>query len=442
MKGDALLKKRFVIDTSVLIYDFESLYKFGDNEVIIPSIVYEEINVLKEESSERGYYARKVAEIFDKLSSDKPLREGVQFGETLIRTSYAIDNEEISISLSMDKNDYKILSCAKNHDAILVTRDKMFRVIARDFVKVEDYHADKLNVRELYKGYRNLIVPEKDIEKLYGNLLFNEYNLFPNEFVIMTSEVNEQHIGVGIRKGERIIPCDFNSIDTNGARLKVVPLNLEQKMFLYLLNDKDITAITATGISGKGKSLHAIDFALANIFAKNYNQFLFTKSIISVDSREELGFYKGSLEDKLKPHIQPLYSSLEFLYKEELFKGKQRKSVEEKLDELIQSDFVRLYPLANIRGMSIDEKIVMLDEAQNTTKHMMKSLVTRMTDNSKLIITGDVEQIDDKNLNMYNNGLSHLIEEGKHETFIGHISMSIDKRSKRGNLASFGSNKL
>ena len=116
--------------------------------------------------------------------------------------------------------------------------------------------------------------------------------------------------------------------------------------------------------------------------------------------------------------------------------------MEEKLDELIQSDFIRLYPLANIRGMSIDEKVVMLDEAQNTTRHMMKSLVTRMTDKSKLIVTGDVEQIDDKNLNMYNNGLSHLIEEGKHEPFIGHISMSIDKRSKRGNLASFGSNKL
>lgn len=436
------MKKRFVIDTSVLIYDVDSLYKFKDNEVIIPSIVYEEINILKEEMSERGYYARKVADIFDQLSSINPLRKGVKLGETLIRTSYELENGEISKSLVMGKNDYKILSCAKNHEAILVTRDKMFRVIARDFVKVEDYHADKLTVKELYKGYRQVIVPGQQIEQLYSHRLENEYGLYPNEFIIMTNEVNPQHVGVGICKNDRIIPCEFDRMNTSGLKLKVKPMNLEQKMFLYLLTDKDVTAVTATGISGKGKSLQAIDFALANVYGRFYNQFLYTKSTIAVDTREELGFYKGSMEDKLKPHLQPLYSSLEFLYKEELYKGNQRISVDAKVEELMEQDFLRLYPLANIRGMSIDEKVVMLDEGQNTTRHMMKSLVTRVTDASKLIVTGDIEQIDDRNLNMFNNGLSHLIEEGKTEPFIGHISMSLDKKSKRGLLASFGSNKL
>lgn len=436
------MKKRFVIDTSVLIYDVDSLYKFEDNEVIIPSIVYEEVNVLKEENSERGYYARKVAEVFDQLSSISPLRDGVKLGETLIRTSYEIHNEEIKKSLLLDKNDYKILSCAKNHDAILVTRDKMFRVIARDFVKVEDYHADKLNVKELYKGYRQVVVPEQQIEKLFSHRLENEYNLYPNEFIIMTSEVNPQHMGVGICKGERIVPCDFDRMNTKGLKLKVKPLNLEQKMFLYLLTDDDITCVTAVGASGKGKSLQAIDFSLANVTGSFYNQFLYTKSTIAVDSREELGFYKGSMEDKLKPHLQPLYSSIEYLYKEEIYKSKERISVDAKVDEMIEQNILRLYPLANIRGMSVDEKVVMLDEGQNTTRHMMKSLVTRINDSSKLIVTGDIEQIDDKNLNMYNNGLSHLIEEGKEEPFIAHISMSLDKKSKRGRLASFGSNKL
>lgn len=437
------MSKRFVVDTSVLIYDVDSLYKFDDNEVIIPSIVYEEINILKEEkNTERGYYARKVAEILDELSQINPLRHGVQLGKTFIRTSYELENEEIEKSLIMDKNDYKILSCAKNHDAILVSRDRMFRVIARDFVKVEEYYADKLEIKELYKGYRQVIVPEKQIEKLYRNRLENEYELFPNEFIIMTSEVNPQHVGIGIRKGDRIIPCDFDHMNTKGLKLKTKPLNLEQKMFLYLLNDDDITCVTATGISGKGKSLQAIDFSLASVLGGYYNQFLYTKSTIAVDNREELGFYKGSMEDKLKPHLQPLYSSIEFLYKDELYKGKQRMSVEAKVDELIEQDILRLYPLANIRGMSVFEKAVMLDEGQNTTRHMMKSLVTRINDNSKLVVTGDVEQIDDKNLNKYNNGLSHLIEEGKTEPFIGHISMSIDNKSKRGKLAQFGSTKL
>lgn len=441
-KGDASLKKRFVIDTSVLIYDVDSLYKFEDNEVIIPSVVYEEINLLKEEDSERGYYARQVAEVLDQLSSQSPLKKGVKLGNTLIKTSYDIHNTEIDKSLLMKKNDYKILSCAKNNDAILVTRDKMFRVIARDFVKVEDYHADKLNVKELYKGYRQVIVPEQQIEKLFRNRLENEYGLYPNEFIIMTSEVNPQHTAVGICKGERIVPCEFDRMNTKGLKLKVKPLNLEQKMFLYLLTDDDITCVTAVGASGKGKSLQAVDFSIANVTGGLYNQFLYTKSTIAVDSREELGFYKGSMEDKLKPHLQPLYSSVEFLYQEELYKGKQRMSVDAKVEEMIEQDILRLYPLANIRGMSIFDKVVMLDEGQNTTRHMMKSLVTRVNDSSKLIVTGDIEQIDDKNLNMYNNGLSHLIEEGKDEPFIAHISMSLDKKSKRGLLASFGSNKL
>ena len=436
------MKKRFVIDTSVLIYDVDSLYKFEDNEVIIPSIVYEEINTLKEEQSERGYYARKVADIFDHLSSLNPLRKGVKLGETLIRTSYELENGEIEKSLVMKKNDYKILSCAKNHEAILVTRDKMFRVIARDFVSVEDYHADKLNVKELYKGYRQVTVPGRQIEELFSHRLENEYGLYPNEFIIMTNEENPQHVGVGICKNNRLVPCDFDRMYTSGLKLKVKPMNLEQKMFLYLLLDKDITGVTATGISGKGKSLQAIDYGLANVSGGLYNQFLYTKSTIAVDSREELGFYKGSMEDKLKPHLQPLYSSLEFLYKEELYRGNQRMSVDAKVEELMEQDLLRLYPLANIRGMSIFDKVVMLDEGQNTTRHMMKSLVTRVTDTSKLIVTGDIEQIDDRNLNMYNNGLSHLIEEGKTEPFIAHISMSIDKKSKRGLLASFGSNKL
>jgi len=342
----------------------------------------------------------------------------------------------------MDKNDYKIIACAKNEDAILVTRDKMLRVIARDFVKVEDYQADKLKVKELYKGYRQIFVPEHKIEALYRNQLENEYGLYPNEFIIMTNECNPKHVGVGICKKDRIVPCDFDRMNTKGLRLKLKPLNLEQKMLMYLALDDDIPCVSVMGASGKGKSLMLIDTALASVFNKDYNQFLYTKSTISVDKREELGFYKGDLEDKLKPHVQPLYSSIEFLYQKELFNEKERKSVDEKVNELIEQDILRLYPLANIRGMSIFNKVVMLDEGQNTTNHMMKSLVTRLNDNSKLFVTGDVGQIDDKNLNKFNNGLVHLIEAGKEEDFIGHITLDLDEESKRGRLASFGSSKL
>lgn len=435
------MKKKFVVDTSVLIYDVDALDKFEDNEVIVPSVVYEEINALKEENTERGYYARQVAEVLDELSKISPLNQGVMLNKTKVRTSYNIHNADIKKALLMDKIDYKIIACAKNENAILITRDRMMRVIARDFVNVEEYHADRVKVDELYKGYRKLVVPEKKIEMLYSNRLKNEFDLYPNEFVILTNVENPEHTGVGIRKKDRIIPLDFDYLESK-LRLKLTPLNLEQKMLLWLMLDKDITCVTATGKSGKGKSLLAVDYALASVTALEHAQFMYTKSTIAVDSREELGFYPGDINEKLKPHLQPLYSSLEFLFKKDLYQGKQRKSVDQKVEELLASDVLRFYPLANIRGMSIFDKVVMLDEAQNTTNHMIKSLVTRINDSSKLIVTGDVEQIDDRNLNKFNNGLTHLVEAGKEEEFIGHICMDLSEESKRGKLATFGSMKL
>lgn len=449
------MSKKFVVDTSVLLYDYESLYKFKDNEVIIPSIVCEEINKIKEESSERGYSARKVLEILEELTKVRPLIEGVRLSEldknspiyenvkglnTLIRRDYKIWDNRLKNLLRMDENDYNIIACAINNKAILVTRDRGMRAIGSDFVKVEDYEADMVKTKEIYKGYRMEFVDEKVINTLYENKLKDNYGLYPNEFIIFTSNVNPNHVGIGIKKYNRIIPCDFSKVNRNGR--KVNPMNLEQKMFLYLLLDDDIKCITSTGVSGKGKSLLAIDYAIASVYSNQYNKFLYTKSTIAVDKREELGFYKGGLEEKLKPHLQPLYSSIEFLFKDKIYKGKERGTVEAQVEELIESEILSFYPLANIRGMSIFDKVVMLDEAQNITNHMMKSLVTRVNDTSKLIVVGDVEQIDDRNLNKYNNGLVHLIEAGKEEEFIGHICMDIDNGSRRGQLAEFGTKKL
>ena len=449
------MQKKFVVDTSVLLYDIESLYKFENNEVIIPSIVYEEINRFKEENSERGFSARRILEILEELSKVRPLKEGVYLSEvpenspiyeytkgkeTLIRRDYNIYNKSIASLLVFDENDYKIIACAKNNKAILISRDRGMRGIGSDFVEVQEYQADMLKTKELYKGYRKVLVPEEKIVLMHKKALRNDFGLCPNEFIIMTNECNPNHVSVGICKDDKILPCNFDKMNLNGLKLR--PLNLEQKMLMYLLLDKDITCVTVTGVSGKGKSLLTIDYALSMVNHQAYTKFLYTKSTIAVDKREELGFYKGGVEDKLRPHLQPLYSSIEFLYKDKIYKGKERMSTDEQVQELIDNDILNFFPLANIRGMSVFDKVIMLDEAQNTTNHMIKSLVTRVNDNSKLIVAGDIEQIDDRNLNMFNNGLSHLIEAGKNEPFIGHITMDIDSRSRRGRLAEFGANKL
>ncbi|PLS19723.1 phosphate starvation-inducible protein PhoH [Bacillus sp. M6-12] len=437
------MSKKVVLDTSIPIYDIEWISKFQDlqdiEEVIIPSVVHEEINILKEENSERGYYARKVAEQLDELSQISPLRQGVKIGNILIRTSYKIENKEIKQSLIMDKNDYKIIACAKNENAILISRDRMMRVLARDFVKAEDYEADMIKT-EIYKGYRKIIVPENKIELLYREKLENEYGLYPNEFVIMESEWNPQHVGIGICKKNRILPVYFDKMNFKGMKLR--PRNLEQKMFLYLLLDPEVLCVSALGTAGRGKTLLPVDYAFSSIDNKLANKLYYTKPTIAIDSKEELGFYPGSLNDKLKPHFQPLYSAVEEIFKEDLYRASQRISVDQKVEQLINEDILMFFPLAHIRGMSIFDKRVILDEGQNTNRHTMKSIVTRLTDTSKLIVTGDVDQIDDRNLNRYNNGMIHLIETGKEEDFIGHITLDIDNRNQRGRLAEFGARKL
>lgn len=449
--------KKFVLDTSVLIYDHDALFKFEENEIIIPSTVIEEINVLKEESSGRGESARRVLEILEELIEVRPLKEGVKLSEvkqssfiydrirckdTLIRKNYSISNSEIKSLLRMEDKDYSIIACALNNNAILISRDRGMRIIASDFVKVENYEADMIKTKEIYKGYRKEVVPEDTINSLYAKKEIDDnFNLYPNEFVVFTSSSNPSHVGIGIKKKNKIISCDFSNINKSINKLK--PINLEQKMFLYLLLDNDIKCVTATGVSGKGKSLLSIDYAISSIYRETYNKLLYTKSTISVDKREDLGFYKGGVEEKLRPHLQPLYSSIEFLYKSKRYSNKEeKKNTESQVEELIEEDILEFYPLANIRGMSILNKVVMLDEAQNVTNHMMKSLVTRVSDSSKLIVVGDIEQIDDRNLNKYNNGLSHLIEAGKTEEFVGHICMDIDNGSIRGALANFGASSL
>ena len=448
------MKKKFVVDTSVLLYDYEALYKFGDNEVIIPSVVIEEINKFKDELSERGHSARKVLIILEELLKVKPLREGVVLSDidessviynktknlnTLIRSDYNIWNNSVK-KLKNNENDYNIIACALNNHAILITRDRGMRVIGSDFVKAQSYEADMVEVKEMYKGYKKVNADEAMINSLYNETLEDSFNLYPNEFIILVNYTNPNHVGVGIKKEDKIIPCNFKNINAYGCKTK--PLNLEQKMLMYLLLDEDIKCVTITGVSGKGKSLLSIDYALTSIYAGLYNSFLYTKSVIPVDKREELGFNKGWLIDKFKPHLQPLYSSVEFLYKDRIYKEKERKTIDSQVNELLENEILSFCPLANIRGMSVFNKVVMLDEAQNTTNHMMKSLVTRVNDTSKLIVAGDIEQIDDKNLNEYNNGLVHLIEASKEEDFIGHICMDLSNGSRRGQLAEFGSNKL
>lgn len=455
--------KKFVVDSSVFMSDEEAIFKFGDNELIIPSIVWEELNDKKDDKESYdpsvNFLSRKVLKVLNDLSDVRPLREGVRLNEisetssyyneakdiqTLIRIDYHIDNEEVDSSFRKKKNDYKIIGCAKNNDAILVTCDFPLLGIAKDFVKAEEYKAGQIKGKTLYKGYRFVTENASVIEDLYDKeiKLEDKWGLYPNEFIIIVDDINPDHKGIGIKKNGFVKPVNFDK-ELNLSNMKTKPVNLEQKMFLYLLQDPDILCVTVAGISGKGKTLLSCDYALSQVKKGLFNEFLYTKSITPMDNDEYMGYNKGTEEEKFTAHIKALFTTIEYLFKEELVGPNKKKTVSEKVEELMQREELGTLPLAGIRGMNIFQKIVLLDEAQNTKKHTIKTLVSRLTDESKLIVSGDIEQIDDSKLNEYNNGLSHLIEQGKDEDFIGHITFDIDKgNSKRGKLSTFGSKKL
>ncbi|MEK3955983.1 PhoH family protein [Psychrobacillus sp. FSL K6-1464] len=436
-------KKIFVLDTSIPVYDFECLSQFGENTVILPAILIEEINKLKDEHSDRGYAASQFTKILENLSKSGSLEEGVQYGKTLVKVSNHQNIERLKSWFSYNENDYKIISCAMHHEGTLVSRDRMLRVMASMFVTAEDYHADIIKTKELYKGYRYIAVPEPMIGHLFTSGLANAYELYPNEFAILVNESNPAHTAIGVMKGNRILPLDRMLqalLKESGLKLRIEPLNLEQKMYLYLLLDPDILAVSAMGPSGKGKTLQAVDVGLASVEGGKKHQLLYTKSIIPTDKKEDLGFFPGDMNEKIANHIKPLYNSIEHLYKKELrSKGLM---LADKILSMREKEIIDALPLALLRGTSIDERFIILDEGQNTSNRMMKTFLTRPTDASKSIVMGDIEQIDDPHLTKHNNGLSNMIERGKTEDYIGHITMDISPDSRRGKVATFGSTKM
>lgn len=437
------MKKKYVLDASVLIHDVDCFSKIQESECIIPITALVDLNHLKGESSERGEFALKMIDFLDKLSTEGPLKKGIPYKSNTIRVSYLLDNTEALSGFQTDIHNYGVLQCAINEKATLMTCDKSLRIFARDFVEVTDYLFDTIS-EPLYKGYRIETVPSEVLTMLYQQKsLPNAFNLSPNEFIIFEDEWNPSHRGVGICKHGQIVPCFFDKLSS--ANMKTKPLNLEQKMLLYLLHmlkTGELKALSIVGGAGRGKTLQAIDFGLSSVLNQEFLQFIYTKSVISIDSKEELGFLPGDEFEKFRPYLAPFYSAIEIMYKEELYKNGECGSVDAIVEKLLNSRKLNFLPLAAIRGMTIHKRFVLFDEAQNVTQHTMKGLTTRLDDDSSMIITGDIGQVDNRYLNAYNNGLVHFIKNGQDKEFIGHITLDIDKQAKRGILATFGSNCL
>lgn len=418
--------KTFVLDTNVLLHFPKAFQVFDDNEVVIPISVLDELDNAKIRPDELGRNARAAIRMLDELREIGSLSEGVKLNKSIIRVELNHQGD-IPKGLSVEKRDHRLLSVAvgfnkENKNVIVVTKDINLRVKCDALgLKSQDYIQDKIaeNSDSIYSGSKVLDVDSGVIDMLYKDgFITLEQEAFPNQFFILKSGSQS---AITRFKNERFELCKVPK-----ELWGINPRNLEQKMALNLLLDPDIKLVTLIGNSGTGKTLMACASALHHVITdtKFFNRILLSRPIQPMG--RDVGYIPGSIEEKLLPWMQPLYDNLEFLF------GGDKHMI----DEYKFSGLLQIEPLTYIRGRSLPKSFMILDEAQNNSIHEIKTIITRIGEGSKIVITGDINQIDVPYLDFADNGLTHVVEKFKNHSIAGHITLKKGERSELATLAS------
>lgn len=420
--------KTFLLDTNVLLHDPNCLSVFGNNKVIIPISVLDELDHHKNRPDEVGRNARTVARELDSLRKLGSLSDGVKVDGSLIRVELNHSNF-IPDSLDHTKVDNKILSTAlglmaDGEKVIVVSKDITVRVKCDALkIAVEDYAKDKVakEPETIFGGVTKEFVDSSIIDELYKNKkIILDYPAYPNQFFIFKSNTEESKSVIARYVGDKKFVLCKNIKNSFG----LTPRNAEQRMALELLLNPDIKLVTIIGKAGSGKTLLSLAAALQMVISeKSYKRLLVSRPIQPMG--KDIGFLPGDITEKLLPWMQPINDNLEFLL------GTDSQMIGAYKDE----GLIEVEPLTYIRGRSVPNSLFIVDEAQQLSIHEIKTIITRMGDNSKIILTGDIEQIDVPHMDFSNNGLSHVIEKFKEYPIAGHITLRKGERSELATLA-------
>ena len=438
------MSKIYVLDTNVLLQDPMSIYSFSDNDVVIPAVVLEELDSKKRNMDEVGKNARYVSRLIDQLRTTGKLHEKIPLrngGNLKIELNHrSIQNVQ---DYFLEKsNDNRILAVAKNLSleeeakkdgkaVILVSKDILMRVKA-DVIGLiaEDFLSDRVvTVNQLYAGFKEVYVEREAINQFYssGELLLKDTSIgdsvHPNQFMIMKNHEVPSLSAIGIvRERDRVVKQRYNHEQIWGVK----PRNAQQHMAFELLLRKDIQLVTMTGKAGTGKTLLALAAGLLQTEdLGEYNKLLVSRPIVPMG--KDLGFLPGEKEEKLRPWMQPIYDNLEYLFN-------TKKPGE--LDSILAGiHSIEVEALTYIRGRSLPDSFIIMDEAQNLTKHEVKTILTRVGERSKIILLGDPAQIDHPYLDEGNNGLTYVLEKFKDEPIAGHVNLVKGERSELAQLA-------
>ena len=437
------MKKNFVLDTNVLLHDPRSIFGFGDNDVIIPIYVIEEIDNFKRDLSTLGRNARQVSRYLDEFRVQGKLRDGVPIGEGKGHIRVLVAERKLPPTVAVDGHsvDDKILAVAlelldrdRGMPTVFVTKDTNLRIRADALgLHAEDYDVEGVELDELWSGVAELEVAPEAVNDFYagGALSWQPEGdpPPPNEFVVLRDRANPQHSAVGKYSAPRQAFVQLIKTPKEGV-WGIRPRNKEQSFALDLLLNDDIRLVTIVGKAGTGKTLLAIAAGLQKTMEEGvYQKLLVSRPIFPLG--RDIGYLPGSVEEKLNPWMQPIFDNVEYL----MNLSRSDKKAGRGYHELLDLGILEIEPLTYIRGRSIPNQFIIVDEAQNLTPHEVKTIITRVGDGTKIVLTGDPYQIDNPYVDQTNNGLIHVVNRFKSERLAGHITMSKGERSPLAELA-------
>lgn len=434
------MRKTYVLDTNVLIYDPHAILKFEDNDVVLPIYVIEEVNQFKRETTERGRNAREFARVLDDLRSKGSLSQGVPVAEGSVRVHVPEKRPRLEHGLNPLSADNAILHTAiavrdlnTNQPTVFITMDVNLRIRADAFgLATETYEHNAVNVEHMHSGIIELVISKQEIEQFVERGTMpapGQETLTGNTCVVLRDETQPKpHVSLAryhVESGElRIVKTPKEGV------MGIRPRNREQSFALDLLLDVNIKLVTLVGKAGTGKTLLALAAGMKRTVEDgHYSRLLVSRPIMPMG--RDIGFLPGSVQEKLNPWMQPIFDNLEFL----LFSGGGKHRGMRAFDELLQSGTVHVEPLTYIRGRSMPQQYVIVDEAQNLTPHEVKTIVTRCGEGTKIILTGDPFQIDNPYVDGSTNGLTVTAERLRGDSMVGHIVLSRGERSELANLA-------
>jgi PhoH-like ATPase len=450
------MTKNFVLDTNVLLHDPRAIFKFQDNHVVIPIYVIEEVDQFKRQQTELGRNAREVSRILDEIRVQGSLREGVSLDSGgSLRVAFASKKAIDSAFLELSTKDNLILSVAlqlKSEEpdtpCIFVTKDTSLRVRS-DAMDLEtvNYEEQGVSISELYPGACELTVPEETLHAMHqdGEIELSSdlqrptftdtfeahagepmERLYDNEFVLLRTSDGSKQTSLGkisIDDGRTMVrPLVRRSRDDVWG---IRPRNKEQAFALDALLDDSVHLVTLLGKAGTGKTLLAIAAGLRKVTdEQEFHKLVVSRPIIPMG--RDIGYLPGTVEEKLNPWMRPIFDNVEYL----MGLTREDKRAGRGADELIDMGIIEIEPLTYIRGRSLPNQYLIVDEAQNLTPHEVKTIITRVGEGSKIILTGDPYQIDNPYVDSESNGLTYVVSRFKGESIAATVTLFKGERSE------------